>query len=109
VLQLEVLVLKFITINRHSTRSIEIRKVSPLNHKVRNDAMKNTSFVRQFHTSGVSFRAFAEGFKILDRPRYDAPKKSHYDTPSGMIVNFNIKIDPGRDFRLRFDYPKKED
>ena len=65
-LEAEIFILEFVAVNRFTTSTVVISKITTLNHEVGNDAVKFTAFVAQICASvsaALDFALFAGGSK----------------------------------------------
>jgi hypothetical protein len=76
----EVLISKFGSINRNTTSSVLIGKVSSLSHKISNNSMEWTSFIVKFDTTWSStFLSSAEGSEVLGSLRDNIIKELEFN------------------------------
>jgi hypothetical protein len=107
-LELEVFVGKLFAIDAFSARPIGVRKVTALQHELRNDAMENTSFEMQgFPHFSDPFLTGAQASKILDGFGDIFAKQSHHNPTGIFVTDRNIKINLRRDFSIARRFGKK--
>jgi hypothetical protein len=99
----EVFIGKLVSIDTHTTRPIEIGKVSSLDHERWNDSVKEAAFVGQLSAFGMPFRSFTKGFKIIHSLGDNITVETNDDASGWLTVDGNIEIHSASDFCLRWD------
>lgn len=103
-LQLEVLVLEFGSINRLSASSIASSKITSLTHETFNYSMEDGTFVVERFT-GLPYTLLtgAESSKVLRGLRHNIVVKLEGDTTLSPLADCDIKVNAATCFRLGHD------
>jgi len=95
VFQLEVLILKFTTIDGLATRPVKIREVSALDHELRNHAVEDGALEGEglFRDLSLSLLTSAQSAKVLSRLWNDVFEQFHHDTASCSTADGDLEED----------------
>jgi len=93
VLQLEVLIFEFVSVNRDSTGSVMAGKVTTLDHEIFDDTVEARAFVAHLDSTLVSLLASAKGAEVFSGLGDDIVVELENDSASRLASDFNIEED----------------
>ena len=103
-LKSEVLIVKFITIDRFPSASVKLSKITSLNHKIWNDSVENGALVvKRLAGLANSLLASAESAEVLSSLWDVVSEQTKDDTSLLATLNLHVKEDlAGDHFPVRF-------
>jgi hypothetical protein len=90
VLEVKILVGEFFAVDRLAPGAVASRKIAPLAHEARNDAMESAPF------EAKAFFARTQRPKILGRLGHDVRTQLHHDAPQLFAVRRDVEKAPGQ-------------
>ena len=92
--QVEVLVVEFVTVDALSAGAVPFGYVATLGHELRNDPVEWASKVVEILSmTTLTCTTVGKLHEVLDRLGDHIAKEAKSDSPSGLIIDFDIEVD----------------